>query len=169
MGDYTFKGWAGYGPDSVQGNMKYIDFDPPAFDDDYVDGEWDWNRTLCKEASSHAHTQSRSSTRVSAPRTLRSSQATLVHTLALLCAVTRSSARWSKSVPRLRGSRSATLWASEPSVTAAASASGARLVSCNFTTPHTVLGELTHRQGQLLPQLPLHLRRGQVQPRPERG
>ncbi|GMK53434.1 hypothetical protein CspeluHIS016_0100200 [Cutaneotrichosporon spelunceum] len=37
MSDYTFKGWAGYGPDSVQGNMKLIEFEPPRFDEDYVD------------------------------------------------------------------------------------------------------------------------------------
>ncbi|BEI83370.1 hypothetical protein CcaverHIS002_0312380 [Cutaneotrichosporon cavernicola] len=37
MSDYTFQGWAGYGPDSVQGHMKLVDFNPPAFDDDYVD------------------------------------------------------------------------------------------------------------------------------------
>lgn len=40
MGDYKFEGWAGYGPDSVKGNMKYIEFEPVGFDDDYVDGEW---------------------------------------------------------------------------------------------------------------------------------
>lgn len=39
MGDYTFQGWAGFGFDCVKGNMKLVDFDPPAFDDDYVDGE----------------------------------------------------------------------------------------------------------------------------------
>ncbi|CAK9780339.1 putative alcohol dehydrogenase [Cutaneotrichosporon oleaginosum] len=37
MTDYTFQGWAGYGFDSVKGNMKLIDFEPPAFDEDYVD------------------------------------------------------------------------------------------------------------------------------------